>query len=81
MNPIPDLDRITADAGTLAGKPCIRGTRLSVQMVLKLLADYPNQQELFEDYPELVPQDIAQTLEFAARMLDDRFVSLGSSAA
>lgn len=81
MNPIPAFDRITADPGILGGKPCIRGMRLSVQLVLKLLAEYDDHAELFGDYPELEPEDLRQALGFAAAVFDDRFVSFDSSAA
>jgi uncharacterized protein (DUF433 family) len=79
--PFETFDRITANPGILGGKPCIRGMRLSVQLVLKLLADYPSHSAIFEDYPELEPEDLRQALRFAASMFEDRFMSLDVSAA
>ncbi len=76
-----DFDRITTDPRVLNGKPCIRGLRIPVQLVLKLLADYPDREELFADYPELEPEDLAQALAFASSLLDDRFIAFDSSAA
>jgi uncharacterized protein (DUF433 family) len=67
--PFANYDRITADPEILGGKPCIRGLRISVQLVLKLMADYNNREELFNDYPELEPDDLTQALSFAADLL------------
>ena len=60
------FDRITADPAILGGKPCIRGMRISVQQVLDILARNPSWEELREDYPELEPEDLRQSLAFAA---------------
>lgn len=79
--PFANFDRITADPKVLGGKPCIRGLRVPVQLVLKLLADYPDRADLFADYPELEPEDLAQALAFASSMLEDRFIAFDSSAA
>lgn len=79
--PFPAFDRITADPEILGGKPCIRGLRIPVQLVLKLLADYADRAELFADYPELEPEDLTQALAFASDLLEDRFMAFDSSAA
>lgn len=65
MMPVPDYDRIAADPQVLGGKPCIRGTRLSVQRVLEILSANPSWSELREEYPELEAEDIRQALAFA----------------
>lgn len=75
------FERITVDPAILAGKPCIRGMRLSVQRVLEILAGNPSWDDLREDYPELEPEDIRQALGFAAAMLTDRVILPDSSAA
>lgn len=54
---------------------------MSVQRVLEILAGNPNWDDLRADYPELEPEDIHQTLAFAAAMLTDRVILLDSSAA
>lgn len=79
--PFPAFNRITVDPKVLGGKPCIRGLRLPVQLVLKLLADYPRRDDLFADYPELEPEDLAQALGFASQLLEDRFITFDASAA
>jgi uncharacterized protein (DUF433 family) len=52
------LQRITFDQRILHGKPLIRGLRISVEMILELLAKGAGGQEILEDYPELEPEDI-----------------------
>lgn len=76
------FDRIVADPGILGGKPCVRGTRITVHRVLEIMADTPTVEELREDYPSLQPEDIQQALAFAARALEsDRVIALSSDAA
>ena len=63
------LVRITFDKEILAGKPIIRGMRLSVEMILELLAKGATVQEILEDYPQLETQDIQASLLYAHRMV------------
>ena len=59
------LARIVSRPGILAGKPTIRGTRLSVEYILSLLAHGATQEEILSEYDGLVPEDIAACLLFA----------------
>ena len=59
------LGRITFDKEILCGKPIIRGLRISVDMILELLAKGASEKEILEDYPELEPQDIRAALLYA----------------
>jgi uncharacterized protein (DUF433 family) len=70
------FDRITSDPAILGGKPCIRGTRLTVRRVLEAVALYPDRAELRIQYPELSDDDIAQAVSFAAHYIDDELVRL-----
>jgi uncharacterized protein (DUF433 family) len=70
------FERITSDPERLNGQPCIRNTRLTVQRLIKLLALYPNRDELFSEYPNLEEADIQQALLYVATYLDDTIVSL-----
>ena len=70
------FDRITANPAIVNGKPCIRGTRITVRRVLEAVALYPDRAELKRQYPELTDDDIAQAISFAARYIDDEVVSL-----
>jgi uncharacterized protein (DUF433 family) len=65
------FDRITSNPNILNGQPTIRGMRLSVRRVIEALAVYPSWDDLRREYPELQPEDIRQSLEFAARNLDE----------
>ena len=51
------------------GQPCIRGMRLTVHRVVEAVSLYPNREELFREYPELLDEDVRQALEFAAAKL------------
>ncbi len=60
------MNRITLEAGKRGGKPCIRGLRITVYDVLALLSEGATHQEILEDFPELVADDILAVLSFAA---------------
>ena len=64
------FDRITTNPKRLNGRPCIRDLRLTVSRVLKIMATYPDREELRRDYPNLEDEDIEQALEYAAFRLD-----------
>ncbi len=58
--------RITANPNILGEKPIIRGTRLSVEFILNLLASEVTVQEILEDYPHITKDDIYACLRYAA---------------
>lgn len=62
-------DRIIQDPSILAGKPVIKGTRISVEVVLDYLASNPDFDELFADYPRLTMDDVTACLSFARRLV------------
>ena len=68
------LERIASNPAVMNGKPCIRGTRLTVRRVLESVALYPDRAELRREFPELTDEDIAQAIRFAARCVDDEVV-------
>ena len=63
------LRRITFDRDVLCGKPVIRGLRISVEMILDLLAKGASWQEIMEDYPELEMGDIQAALLYAHHLV------------
>ena len=65
MNREDLLKRITVHPDVLVGKPTIRGMRISVEQILGALAAGVPEQELFEDYPALEPEDIRAVLLYA----------------
>ena len=60
------LERITIDPAVRFGKPCVRGTRLSVGDVLGILSAGSTEAELLEDFPQLSHEDVLACLAFAA---------------
>ncbi len=62
------VDRITIDSEICHGKPCIRGLRYPVEMILELLSSGMTTEEILEDYEDLEREDILATLSFAARL-------------
>lgn len=74
--------RITSDPDILQGKPCVRGTRLSVELIVGWLAQGWTQDMLLESYPQLSREDILAALAFAADMLrEESYLSVGRVAA
>ncbi len=59
------LSRITASQDIFGGKPIIRGMRISVELILGLLAQGATWEELLADYPDLEPEDIRACLMYA----------------
>ena len=70
------LGRIWIDPNRCFGKPCIRGTRIWVSLVLDLLASGMSQEEILEDYPGLTPLDIQACIAYGAEMSRERHVSI-----
>ena len=60
------LDKITVEPGKRAGKPCIRGLRITVQDILEYLASGMTADQILSDFPELNADDIRACLAFAA---------------
>jgi uncharacterized protein (DUF433 family) len=65
------MDRITFDDKIMGGRACIRGMRIPVSVILKLLAGGMTQEQVLADYPDLERQDIAQCIEYAAMLADE----------
>jgi uncharacterized protein (DUF433 family) len=60
------FDRITHDADVLGGKACIRGMRISVSLIVNLVANGMTATEILDEYPDLKPEDVQQALRHAA---------------
>ncbi|MGL6076960.1 MAG: DUF433 domain-containing protein [Fimbriiglobus sp.] len=63
------FDRITSLPGILSGKPIIKGTRLSVEFILELVASGGSIDEIVKSYPVLHAEDVRQAVLFAADSL------------
>jgi uncharacterized protein (DUF433 family) len=65
------FDRITSDPNILGGKACIRGMRISVSLIVNLLANGMTVEQILDEYPDLEVEDIQQALRYAAWAADD----------
>jgi uncharacterized protein (DUF433 family) len=63
------LQRITFNQNNLAGKPVIRGLRISVEMILELLSKGATAEEILEDYPQLEAEDLRAALLYAHHLI------------
>ena len=78
MNPL--LQRISVDPDVCFGKPCIRGTRIWVSLLLDFLADGMNIQEILAEYPQLTEVDIRAAIAYGAEMARERYVEMPNEA-
>lgn len=76
---MPELDRITRNPEVMGGKPCIRGMRVTVGMILGLLASGHSEKEVLEAYPYLELADIREALSYAAWRLEELEVAITSA--
>ena len=63
------LERIVSNPAILGGKPCIKGTRISVGFILELVASGANRDDIIKAYPHLTAEDVGQALRYAAEAL------------
>jgi uncharacterized protein (DUF433 family) len=74
-------DRITSNPDILVGKPAVKGTRISVELILGWLASGWTHEMILESYPQLVREDILAALAFAAEMMrDEEYVAMHKAA-
>jgi uncharacterized protein (DUF433 family) len=75
-----NFDRITVEPNKLEGKPCIRGMRITVETVVRLVAAGWTFEEILGDYPDVEREDIRQALEYAAASTNVHFYQLKEPA-
>lgn len=63
------LERISIDPRVMVGKPVIRGTRVSVELIVRMLAQGISEHDILQEYPRLQPDDIRAALAYAAQVL------------
>jgi uncharacterized protein (DUF433 family) len=66
------LDRITINPNVCLGQPTIRGMRITVSVILKMLAGGKSVQDVLEAYPELEAEDVEQAMKYAAWAVSDQ---------
>jgi uncharacterized protein (DUF433 family) len=62
------LERISSDPDILHGKPCVRGTRIPVYLIVSLIAEGETVENIIKDYPSLTAEDIRVALRYAAKL-------------
>jgi len=76
MKDAGQFDRITHKPDVMGGKPCIRGMRVTVSMIVGQIGEGHSIDELLADYPYLEREDVLQALQYAAWRVQDREVVL-----
>lgn len=69
------LERITIDPGICHGKPCIRGMRWPVEVIIDMLGSGMSISEILEDHPELEREDILASLNYAKMLVSGRTIN------
>jgi uncharacterized protein (DUF433 family) len=73
------FDRITFDSNIMGGRACIRGMRVTVSLILNLVADGMTTEEIVEAYPYLEAEDIHQALQYAAWLAEEMIYPIDSA--
>lgn len=68
------FDRIISDPAILGGKPCVKGTRISVEMILELVASGAAREDIVKAYPHLDSEGVEQALRYAAWLLKNEVI-------
>jgi uncharacterized protein (DUF433 family) len=73
------LSRITLDPAVMGGKPCIRGTRVTVGTVVGLIASGQTKETIIKAYPYIQAQDVQEALEYAAWRVEEIEIPLAET--
>jgi uncharacterized protein (DUF433 family) len=74
MNPL--LQRISIDPAICGGKPCIKGTRIWVSLILDFLAEGMSEAELLAEYPQLAHEDVLAAIAYGAEAARERVIPI-----
>ena len=75
------LTRITVNPNVCFGKPCIRGHRIWMSLILDFLAGGMTVEQILAEYPDLTPEDIRACIAYGAEMARERYVDLSGAGA
>ena len=75
------FDRITFDPAVMGGRACIRGLRITVSLVVNLVANGMSTDDIIREYPELEPEDVRQSLQYASALANEEIGFFPSPAA
>ena len=64
------FQRISSDPDICHGKPCIKGTRIPVYLIVSLVAEGESIESIIQDYPSLIPEDIKAAIYYAAKLCE-----------
>jgi len=78
MNPL--LQRVSIDPNVCFGKPCIRGTRIWVSLILDFLASGTSTEEILAEYPQLTEEDVRAAIAYGAEMSRERYIDIPAEA-
>ena len=70
-------ERISIDPKVCHGQACIKGTRIPVHQIVRMLANGDTIEELLEEYPSLERDDILACLDYAARLAEEQITPIG----
>lgn len=73
------FDRITFNSQIMGGRACIRGMRITVSLVVNLVANGMSVEEILKEYPKLEAEDIRASLQYAAFLASEETRPLGAS--
>ena len=68
------LKRIEVNPKVMVGKPVIKGTRIPVELIVRMVAQGIAEKEIFEEYPRLQPDDVRAALVYAACSLEHEYI-------
>ena len=72
------FDRISVDPNVCFGKPCIKGTRIWISLILDLMANGMTNEDIVKEYPQLTKDDIFAAIAYGAEMSRERYVDMPS---
>jgi uncharacterized protein (DUF433 family) len=70
---LADFDRITVDPEVLGGKACVRGLRISVGMIVQMVAAGKSTEQIIDEYPYLEAEDVRQALAYSAHLAESEY--------
>jgi uncharacterized protein (DUF433 family) len=75
------FDRITFAPAVMGGRACIRGMRITVALVVNLVANGMSREDIIREYPDLEDEDIRQSLQYASALANEEIGFFKSPAA
>ena len=73
------FDRITFDRRVMGGRACVRGLRITVSLLVNLVANGMTADQIVAEYPDLQPEDVRQALQYAAALATEEVRELGEA--